>query len=414
MVWDNDVRVIVMLTAESEGGQLKCHPYWKGRDFGPVRLRLLSEKKISLDIDKHRAGSTAANDESGPTQSNDHASTTPEGGRRRANTTTTLNSKTPGSQYGTTQAAETPFVTIRKFALSHAMEPFAPIREITHLHYTSWPDFGAPAQPSHLLALVELANVMQRAALPNDPTVTTSQAQPRHDSGSYFDPSPPLRPDSLSTTVQRISYDAPEPVEKSRPMLVHCSAGCGRTGAFCTVDSVIDMLKRQRQQQQQHSVAAQASSSTVHRCSSNKRTSQDGWDDDDDDGRGKRLALQQDRDTRVDPDGDVTMAMDEGFVVLPRQTAAPSPFTSQANGFPGFGGGRESIDTAWLEDDSVDLIARTVEDFRGQRLSMVQSLRQFVLCYETVLEWIWRVEDGGGAGGGLLGRARGRSGSLAF
>ncbi|VBB83552.1 Putative Tyrosine-protein phosphatase [Podospora comata] len=414
VVWDNDVRVIVMLTAESEGGQLKCHPYWKGRDFGPVRLRLLSEKKISLDIDKHRAGSTAANDESAPTQSNDHASTIPEGGRRRANTTTTLNSKTPGSHYGTTQAAETPFVTIRKFALSHAMEPFAPIREITHLHYTSWPDFGAPAQPSHLLALVELANVMQRAALPNDPTVTTSQAQPRHGSGSYFDPSPPLRPDSLSTTVQRISYDAPEPIEKSRPMLVHCSAGCGRTGAFCTVDSVIDMLKRQRQQQQQHSVAAQASSSTVHRCSSNKRTSQDGWDDDDDDGRGKRLALQQDRDTRVDPDGDVTMAMDEGFVVLPRQTAAPSPFTSQANGFPGFSGGRESIDTAWLEDDSVDLIARTVEDFRGQRLSMVQSLRQFVLCYETVLEWIWRVEDGGGAGGCLLGRARGRSGSLAF
>jgi protein tyrosine phosphatase len=36
----------------------------------------------------------------------------------------------------------------------------------------------------------------------------------------------------------------------------------------------------------------------------------------------------------------------------------------------------------------MDLIAKTVEDFRLQRLSMVQSLRQFVLCYESVMEWL--------------------------
>ncbi|KAK0668777.1 putative tyrosine-protein phosphatase [Cercophora samala] len=416
VVWDNDVRVIVMLTAESEGGQLKCHPYWKGRDFGPIRLRLLSEKKISLDIDKHRSSSTVPDDELVASTSSEGASIFTGGSRRRANTTTTLHAKTPGSQPAPSQAAEKPFVTIRKFALSHAMEPFAPIREITHLHYTSWPDFGAPAQPSHLLALVELANAMQRAALPNDPTVVAPPSQLPHDGGSYFDPSPPLRADSLATTVQRASYDAPEPAEHTRPMLVHCSAGCGRTGAFCTVDSVIDMLKRQRQHQhqQQLATAAQSSSSAVNRCISNKRTSQDGWDDEDEDGRSKRLALQQDRSTKVDTDGDVAMATDEGFVVHPRQTAALSPFELQQNGLPGFARGKESIDTAWLDDDGIDLIARTVEDFRGQRLSMVQSLRQFVLCYETVLEWIWRVEDSGGAGGSLLSRARGRSGSLAF
>jgi protein-tyrosine phosphatase len=42
----------------------------------------------------------------------------------------------------------------------------------------------------------------------------------------------------------------------------------------------------------------------------------------------------------------------------------------------------------WVDDDQVDLIAKTVEDFRVQRLSMVQSLRQFVLCYESVMEWL--------------------------
>jgi protein tyrosine phosphatase len=43
---------------------------------------------------------------------------------------------------------------------------------------------------------------------------------------------------------------------------------------------------------------------------------------------------------------------------------------------------------SWVNDDDVDLIAKTVEDFRLQRLSMVQSLRQFVLCYESVMEWL--------------------------
>ena len=42
----------------------------------------------------------------------------------------------------------------------------------------------------------------------------------------------------------------------------------------------------------------------------------------------------------------------------------------------------------WILKDDEDLVAKTVSDFRLQRLSMVQTLRQFVLCYETVLEWI--------------------------
>jgi protein-tyrosine phosphatase len=42
----------------------------------------------------------------------------------------------------------------------------------------------------------------------------------------------------------------------------------------------------------------------------------------------------------------------------------------------------------WIFDQDMDLVEKTVEDFREQRLSMVQSLRQYVLCYETVLEWI--------------------------
>jgi len=180
VVWDNDVRVVVMLTAESEGGQLKCHPYWKGSDFGPIRLRVLLEKKVSLELDRRRPfatteGSTGSSETSSPDPF------LPDGARRRANTTTTFDS---GAQTvnqfmfapQAVAASETPYVIIRKFALSHAAHPFSPIREITQLHYPSWPDFGAPAQPSHLLALVELANAMQRSALPLDVPEALSSA----------------------------------------------------------------------------------------------------------------------------------------------------------------------------------------------------------------------------------------------
>jgi protein-tyrosine phosphatase len=45
-------------------------------------------------------------------------------------------------------------------------------------------------------------------------------------------------------------------------------------------------------------------------------------------------------------------------------------------------------DNNWMFRDDVDLISKTVEDFRLQRLSMVQSLRQYVLCYESIMEWM--------------------------
>ncbi|SPQ20662.1 63463535-adc3-4781-85b9-76beb7b35cd5 [Thermothielavioides terrestris] len=400
VVWDNDVRIIVMLTAESEGGQLKCHPYWKGGDFGPLKLRVLSEKKVSLDMDRRPSPPSTAAD--GPMSSLAQTSATDpflhEAPRRRANTATTLGSgaSMPNPFNFASQVAgapDPPFAIIRKFALSHAAHPFSPIREITQLHYPSWPDFGAPAQPSHLLALVELANVMQRAALPVvEPGSLHLASTSCHNSGPSGDGT-----GSLSTRRQGVHssssspgqkradgssvlpswIDGPEQSEHARPMLVHCSAGCGRTGAFCTVDSVIDMLKRQRQHLLSRSRNGSAGSATGENSS---------------DGKGN---------------GDVVMG-DEGTATVggagvARHRDGGNPCEAKLNA---------DIDTSWLDNDDIDLIAQTVEEFRGQRLSMVQSLRQFVLCYETVLEWIRRLQESGA--GGIDMRGRTRSGSLAL
>lgn len=249
--------MIVMLTAEEEGGQLKCHRYWAGHEFGPLRLKAISEHRVSLDKE------TMASSEDGAAHRRD-------------------GERPPVSR--SSSGVDRPHVIVRKFSLSHTFYPFVPMREITQFQYVAWPDFGAPTHPKHVLALIEHCDKVVRSSL-----------------------SPALR-----------QYGQPFSAIR-RPVLVHCSAGCGRTGTFCTIDSVLDMLKRQRAEQ-------------------------------------------------------------TGSEPIPPLQLEPGEVSTS---------GLEDRDAqaSWLRKDDQDLIAKTVEQLRGQRISMVQSLRQFVLCYEAVLEW---------------------------
>lgn len=183
------------------------------------------------------------------------------------------------------------------------------MREITQLQYSHWPDFGAPAHPTHLLGLIEQCDAVCRQVNGGSPT----------------------RPDPPET----------------RPILVHCSAGCGRTGTFCTVDSVIDMLKRQRQSRN----ARESTPMDLDPASPSQN------------GRGDVRAKS------------MSMSMDE----MSMSRRSSSSDSEQ-------GGDAKAGD--WVHKADLDLIEKTVEDFRLQRLSMVQSLRQFVLCYESVLEYL--------------------------
>ena len=176
-----------------------------------------------------------------------------------------------GPSLKTSEDSGKPYIIVRHFGLSHSAFPFQPLREVTQLQYPCWPDFGTTSQPAHLLKLIEQCDKVRNAS-------------PSRDVG----------------TTER------------RPVLVHCSAGCGRTGTFCTVDSVLDMLKRRPAEDTAHSRSSQMIDHSYH----------------------------------------------DSF------------------------------------DGKLDLIAKTVADFRTQRPSMVQNLSQFVLCYESVLEWfVSRMEN---------------------
>jgi hypothetical protein len=77
-------------------------------------------------------------------------------------------------------------------------EPVVQRAIVTQIHFLGWPDHGVPEQPDGVLRLIRLVNREQGAS------------------------------------------------DSSGPVVVHCSAGCGRTGTFCVIDSAIAILTATR------------------------------------------------------------------------------------------------------------------------------------------------------------------------
>ncbi|KAI9030934.1 protein-tyrosine phosphatase-like protein [Phycomyces nitens] len=148
VVWEQNSRVLVMLTKEEEMHKIKCHRYWPTSvgqtvNYGRSSVALLSRTTEQID---------------------------------------------PNNQEDC--------IIISQLELS---QPNQGRRHLTHLQYTGWNDFGVPDSPIGTLRLVGLAD--------------EAQALYEEHGGAG-------------------------------PMIVHCSAGCGRSGAFCAIDTAIQRLSK--------------------------------------------------------------------------------------------------------------------------------------------------------------------------
>ena len=81
-------------------------------------------------------------------------------------------------------------------------------RTVTHFQFVAWPDYGVPSDGSSVLRLL----------------FATREAQAK------------------IVAMHRRDFKQPH----GPPILVHCSAGVGRSGAFCALDSAIDELAEKK------------------------------------------------------------------------------------------------------------------------------------------------------------------------
>lgn len=168
MVWEQNVHIIVMLTRLCEGGRVKADRYWPTRRpkrFGDIVVRL---DKIETTLMGYK---------------------------------------------------------IKQFQVER---PNQLPRTVYQYHFLDWPDHGVPADPSHLL------HMMQRID-------DHSKQLEEQDS------------EELMTSTSSSGSETPSAEEEDvvdhfghgrvrSPLLIHCSAGIGRTGAFMVIHTALHKL----------------------------------------------------------------------------------------------------------------------------------------------------------------------------
>lgn len=178
-----------MLTREVEGMHVKCCNYWDSGQYGPFSLRMVQTTETAEERKSRQSQPTEFSWNHGPS------------------------SPPPGFK--------NPTIT-RRIELSNRDFPLAGTRTIVQMQYMEWPDLNVPDDPRGVLDLVK--NLQQEVDSVPITMPTTGNLPP-----DEADP---------NTGVVKRSLDHP-------PVLLHCSAGVGRTGGFIAIDAILDGVRRE-------------------------------------------------------------------------------------------------------------------------------------------------------------------------
>ncbi|KNZ78204.1 Receptor-type tyrosine-protein phosphatase zeta [Termitomyces sp. J132] len=214
LTWQQNVHVIVMLTQEVENSMVKCGTYWadstpatRERTFGMLRVTLVSKVGLpgNVDLMLEEPLVPAAGFGFGVGAIYGIEGVRAKKQRRRV---TTIK---------------------RTFRLEHRGYPNAGPREVVQLQYLEWPDMNVPEDARGVLGLVREVEKAVKETGENCESPVDRRESESEGHGEV---------DPLSGVARHV-------MGGRRPVLLHCSAGVGRTGCFIALDAVLDGIRRE-------------------------------------------------------------------------------------------------------------------------------------------------------------------------